>query len=170
MMTLDRIVWRFVDGIIFLAIVGMVALILLQVGSRSAGVSVAWTEELSRFLFIWTVWLGLAAGFRNNQHPAIDLLPALLPEQFKIAARITKACAVIILFSVVAWFGWTLFRQQVLFGEQSAILQVGMWVTTLPIIIGSVLAVLGVLVSAVTGRAIEDDIVIRSKKQEETGS
>ena len=60
----DRLIWRIVDGAILVAVLGMVALISLQVGSRLAGVSVPWTEELSRFMFIWTIWMGLAASFR----------------------------------------------------------------------------------------------------------
>ena len=47
---LDRLIWRLVDGAILMAVMGMVCLIALQVGSRLIGASVPWTEELSRFL------------------------------------------------------------------------------------------------------------------------
>jgi TRAP-type C4-dicarboxylate transport system permease small subunit len=36
---------------------------------------VAWTEELSRFSFIWLCLLGAAEGARMSAHFAVDLLP-----------------------------------------------------------------------------------------------
>jgi len=153
MQTLDKLLWRLVDGVILLAVLGMVCLIGLQVASRSLGNSLPWTEELSRFFFIWTVWLGLAAGFRNGHHPRVTLLSDLIDG--KIARKlldVIPALAAAVLFAIVTRHGWDLLWQQVRFGETSAILQLGMWLATLPIILGAGLAVLGALVHGLTPR------------------
>ena len=71
----DSLLWRIVDGAILIAVLGMVCLIALQVGSRFVDASIPWTEELSRFLFIWTIWLGLAASFRAGAHPSLERSP-----------------------------------------------------------------------------------------------
>lgn len=149
MRQVDRALWRVVDAVILVAVIGMVCLIALQVGSRFADASIPWTEELSRFLFIWTIWLGLAAGFRNGQHPAVTLLPEQLPAGAQRALRILAALASITLFAVVTRYGWALMLQQLRFGEQSAILQVGMWLTTLPLVLGAGLAILGTIIDAI---------------------
>lgn len=140
---IDRLIWRMVDGAILIAVLGMVALISLQVGSRLAGVSVPWTEELSRFLFIWTIWMGLAASFRSGAHPSLQLIPETAPRPVLLTMRAVQLLACITLFAVVGWHGWTLLAQQIRFGEQSPILRVGMWWATLPLVIGSALAILG---------------------------
>lgn len=144
----DRVLWRCVDAIMLIAVLGMVALISLQVGSRLTGASVPWTEELSRFLFIWTVWLGLAASFRTGAHPALTLVSDLVIGRARWIFRLVPMLATATLFVAVTWYGYKLLRQQIVFGEQSAILQIGMWWSTLPLVLGAGLSVLGAIISA----------------------
>ncbi|MFN3273650.1 MAG: TRAP transporter small permease [Paracoccus sp. (in: a-proteobacteria)] len=152
---IDRLIWRIIDAAILLAVLGMVALITLQVGSRLAGLSVPWTEEMSRFLFIWTIWMGLAASFRTGGHPALQLVPDTAPRTVLRLIRLVRVGATVVLFGAVGWHGLALLRQQIRFGEQSPILQIGMWWATLPLVIGSVLAILGAMIEA--GRGPDTD-------------
>lgn len=144
----DRAVWLVVDAAIFVAVVGMVLLICIQVATRFIGQSAPWTEELSRFLFIWTTFLGMATGFRYGTHPSLGLFAEGLPWSIRKYIRLLTPLAALVFFSIVAWFGFKLFRQQLRFGEISPILQIGMWITTLPLIIGAVLAPLGAITYA----------------------
>jgi C4-dicarboxylate transporter, DctQ subunit len=152
MKAIDRWIWRLVDAVLLVAITGMIGLITLQVISRQIGHSVPWTEELSRFLFIWTIWFGVAASFRQGQHPAITLLTGFVTNL--TARRFVDgipALATAILFVIVAYYGWDLLAQQIRFGETSPILRVGMWLATLPLVLGSALAVLGAIIHGVLG-------------------
>lgn len=142
----DRLLWGIVDGAILIAVLGMVCLIVLQVGSRLVDASIPWTEELSRFLFIWTVWLGLAASFRVGAHPSLDILPIGAWPRLGPFFRVVQVAATVTLFAAVSWHGFGLLRQQIVFGEQSPILQVGMWVATLPLVLGATLSILGAVV------------------------
>lgn len=145
----ERLIWLVVDVAIFFAISGMVGLIALQVTSRLAGDSVPWTEELARFLFIWTIWLGMAAGFRRGHHPSINILTGILPDLAQDALRLLPPLCAALFFGLVGWHGVGLLRQQLRFGEVSPILQVGMWVATAPLIIGAILSVIGAVLHAV---------------------
>ena len=149
MQRIDRAIWRIVDLAIFIAVLGMVVFIVIQVGSRLAGESVPWTEELSRFLFLWTTYLGMAAGFRQGHHPSFGLLGALLPPGGQRALTLVTPVAAAIFFGIVGVYGFALLRQQIAFGEMSPILQIGMWVTTLPLVLGALLAILGAAMHAV---------------------
>lgn len=144
----DRLIWRAVDAAILVAVLGMVALISLQVGSRLTGILFPWTEELSRFLFIWTIWMGLAASFRTGAHPSLQLIPETAPRPLLLTMRAAQLLACVTLFAVVGWHGWSLLNQQIRFGEQSPILRVGMWWATLPLVLGSALAILGAIVDS----------------------
>ena len=141
----DRAIWLVVDAAIFAAVVGMVLLICTQITTRLFGQSAPWTEELARFLFIWTTFLGMATGFRYGNHPSLGLFAEGLPWSVRKYLRLLTPLSALAFFSIVAWFGFKLLQQQIRFGEISPILQIGMWVTTLPLIIGAVLAPIGAI-------------------------
>ena len=55
----------------------------LQIISRYTALipSWIWTEELSRFLFIWMVMLGAMIGIREHSHFEVDVWPELAPKR-----------------------------------------------------------------------------------------
>lgn len=145
MKRVEKILWQTVDTILLIAIAGMVAMITLQVGSRLLGGSIGWTEELSRMLFVWTIWMGMAAGFRNGQQPAIDLLVNATSGYTRLALRLLSVVCISIFFAVVAWYALQLTLQQIRFGEVSAILQIGKWTMSVPIVLGALLSIVGAI-------------------------
>lgn len=152
---IDRYVWRAVDSCLFIAVVLMVLTIAVQVGSRLVNQSTPWTEEFSRFLFIWTAFLGMATGFRSGDHPRIEVVIGLLPAAWARRLRYLTPLCTAGLFGVAGWFGFTLLQQQLQFGETSPAMGIGMWLVTLPIVIGSALSIVGAFVAA----ALEDELV-----------
>lgn len=47
-----------------------------------------WSEELARFVLIWTVFLGIGIGIRPGAHFAMDILPGLLGRRLRTALRV----------------------------------------------------------------------------------
>src|SRR6476646_3253884 len=67
-----------------------------------------WTEELSRFLFIWMVMLGAMIGIREGTHFEVDIWPAL-GRRANAALRIVSSIfALVFLFWGIKFveFGW----------------------------------------------------------------
>ena len=59
----------------------MIGLCILQVVCRYVlKISLSFTEELARFLFIWVTFLGTAMAMKKHQHVNMDLLVHLFPE------------------------------------------------------------------------------------------
>jgi TRAP-type C4-dicarboxylate transport system permease small subunit len=157
---LDRVLWRAVDAVLLLCVAGMLTAIVLQVGSRLGGRSLAWTEELSRFLFIWTAFLGMAAGFRRVEHPRVILLVDRLPAVVRRQAAHLYAAVGIGFFALAGYYATLLVRQQQLFGETSPALGIGMWLVSLPSALAAVLAIEALLVSVYldpAARALVED-------------
>src|SRR5688500_9556084 len=59
----------------------------LQIFSRYTELipSYIWTEEMARFMFIWTIMIGAMIGVREATHFEVDLLPSLSPRGEAIA-------------------------------------------------------------------------------------
>jgi TRAP-type transport system small permease protein len=78
----------------------------LQIVSRYTALipSWIWTEELSRFLFIWMVMLGAMIAVREGTHFVVDILPDLAPRP-AAAMRIVANVFVLVLALVFVWWG-----------------------------------------------------------------
>ena len=78
----------------------------LQVISRYTQLipSYIWTEELSRFLFIWMVMLGAMIGVREHTHFEVDVWPTLGPRA-NAALRIASHLFVLAFALVFVWWG-----------------------------------------------------------------
>ena len=51
-----------------------VAIVFLQVVMRYAfNASLSWSEELTRYIFIWQIWLGASIGFRERKHIKVEI-------------------------------------------------------------------------------------------------
>ena len=78
----------------------------LQIFSRYTALipSYIWTEEMARFLFIWTVMIGAMIGVRDSSHFEVDLLPQL-PRRAEAVARLLGRIGVLAAALVFVWAG-----------------------------------------------------------------
>jgi TRAP-type C4-dicarboxylate transport system permease small subunit len=67
--------------LLVLSIAILVVPVSLQVISRYTALipSYIWTEEMARFLFIWTIMIGAMIGVRESTHFEVDVWPRLSP-------------------------------------------------------------------------------------------
>jgi TRAP-type C4-dicarboxylate transport system permease small subunit len=71
-----------------------------------------WTEELSRFLFIWMVMLGAMIGIREHTHFEVDVWPELRPRANALLRIVSHLFVLIFALVFVYWgikfvqFGW----------------------------------------------------------------
>src|SRR6266853_1726029 len=86
----------------------------LQIVSRYTALipSWIWTEELSRFLFIWMIMLGAMVGVREGSHFVVDVLPDLPPRANAFLQIVTNFLVLVFALVFVWWgvgfvrFGW----------------------------------------------------------------
>jgi TRAP-type C4-dicarboxylate transport system permease small subunit len=78
----------------------------LQIFSRYTSLipSYIWTEEMARFLFIWTVMIGAMIGVRESSHFEVDVLPRL-PPRGEAFARLVGRLGVLAASLVFVWAG-----------------------------------------------------------------
>ena len=78
----------------------------LQIFSRYTELipSYIWTEEMARFLFIWTIMIGAMIGVRESTHFEVDVWPQL-PPRGEAVARLLGRLGVLALRLVFVWAG-----------------------------------------------------------------
>jgi TRAP-type C4-dicarboxylate transport system permease small subunit len=78
----------------------------LQIFSRFTDIipHYIWTEEMARFLFVWTIMIGAMVGVRESMHFEVDVWPRLRPRP-EAAIRLTARVAVLVFALVFVWAG-----------------------------------------------------------------
>lgn len=54
--------------------------------------SLTWSEEVSRYLFVWMVFIGISYGIKNGTHMRIDMLEHFIPKLKKSLGILADAC------------------------------------------------------------------------------
>lgn len=130
------------DGICGLAAGGTVLVVLAQVVSRLLGTPISWSEELTRALFIWMVFMGLASSMRRADAARVTVfMQALPPLLRRLSLPIYLACS-IGFFVLMAWTGTAMVRQQFAMNETIATLGWPSWVIGIVIPASAVIAIL----------------------------
>ncbi|HUP30086.1 MAG TPA: TRAP transporter small permease [Usitatibacter sp.] len=86
----------------------------LQIVSRYTALipSWIWTEELSRFLFIWMIMLGAMVAVREGTHFVVDVWPQLEPRPAALLGVVANVFVLVFALVFVWWgvqfvrFGW----------------------------------------------------------------
>lgn len=63
-----------------------------------------WTEEMARFLFVWTIMIGSIVGVRESAHFDVDIWPRLSRRQ-NAALRLFSRCCLVLIAVVFLWMG-----------------------------------------------------------------
>jgi TRAP-type C4-dicarboxylate transport system permease small subunit len=107
-----------IDGLLHFLLITTVLLLIvpvsLQIFSRFTELipRYMWTEEMSRFFFIWLVMLGATLGVRERLHFDVDFLPELSPRTAHVILRISQTAMLIFSAVILYWgieftkFGW----------------------------------------------------------------
>jgi TRAP-type C4-dicarboxylate transport system permease small subunit len=92
--------------LLVLCVAILVIPVTLQIVSRYTALipSYIWTEEMARFLFIWTIMIGAMIGVRESSHFEVDVWPDL-PRRAEAAVRIAARLGILVLAVIFVWGG-----------------------------------------------------------------
>lgn len=128
-------------GLITIMMMIMVILIFTQVFTRYIlSNSLGWTEEASRYLFIWLIFMSIGIAFVDKKHISIDIVLDILPEKFK---KVILQLSYIILMGLSIFLfiqGMELISTLQEFSQKSSSLQIPMWLVYLALPVGFLIA------------------------------
>jgi TRAP-type C4-dicarboxylate transport system permease small subunit len=98
------------------AVAILVIPVTLQIFSRFTALipHYIWTEEMARFLFVWTIMIGAMLGVRESAHFEVDVWPRSISSRTDAALKIAARLGVLVIALVFVWsgieftrFGWS---------------------------------------------------------------
>ena len=98
-----------IDSLCVLALGAMVIVVFYQVIARKIlNNSPGWTGEISRYLLVWSIFLGGAIAFREKAHLGVDFLVNLFPKKIRYLIAFLVNCTLLVVLIYVAWKGFEL--------------------------------------------------------------
>lgn len=135
-----KLLAKIADSISVLLFVLLVADVFLQVLGRIFKLTnITWTEELSRFLFIWLICMGAFTMIRRGMNIRFDLIEDALPTPiWKATFTIGNICSLLFL-SVVVIYGTQLAFMNMT--QLSPVIQIPMGVVYAALPVGAILMI-----------------------------
>ncbi len=124
-----------INFIVIICVIGMVAVIFLQVICRYIFKSpLSWSEELARYFFVWITFLGAAICAREKGHIGMDYLVNKLNTKYAKIIEIIGLILIILVCIIIAFA--SIETVTVNFGQKSPALNLNMGLVYLAIPIG----------------------------------
>ncbi|MFU0832640.1 MAG: TRAP transporter small permease [Oscillospiraceae bacterium] len=128
-------------------LVALLLVVLLQVFGRWLGKSFAWTEESTRFLFIWMMFIAVAAGFNRAESSRVTVLLQHLPRIIQKLCTVLYFVFSIGFFCFMAKYGFDLTMQKFTINEMGAAVALPLGFIMVCVPICGVLGVIGTIQS-----------------------
>jgi TRAP-type C4-dicarboxylate transport system permease small subunit len=104
---------HFTDGMEAIAITAFIVMMgatLLQVAGRYLEISMDWTEELARLLFLAAIMLGIAIAIRRREHIVVDFLYLKMSPGVRAAFDVLFDLGVLLLLVIWLRGAWRLMQ------------------------------------------------------------
>lgn len=126
---------------------GIFFTIILQIIGRETGHPFPWTEETTRYLFLWMMFIALAAGFNKAESSRVIIFLNMGPKWLKKFSEILYGVIVIGFFGFMVIYGVQLVQQQISMNEMGTALIIPMAFIGICVPISGVLGIIGTIQS-----------------------
>jgi TRAP-type transport system small permease protein len=96
----------FLSWLLVISTAVLVIPVTLQIFSRFTAIlpHYIWTEEMARFLLVWTVMIGAMMGVRESTHFEVDIWPKL-SRRWEAAIRLIARLGILVVALIFVWSG-----------------------------------------------------------------
>lgn len=98
---------------LFLTLSSMIVLITAQVIFRVFFTALSWSEELSRYLLVWSSFIGTSVAFKKGAHIAVTFAVDMLPGKIQKLVQSLSCILMALFFGITIWYSIFLFNVQV---------------------------------------------------------
>jgi TRAP-type C4-dicarboxylate transport system permease small subunit len=105
----------------------------------------SWSEELVRYVFVWSVFLTAAIAFNQNAHIVIDFLVGFYPSRLRRAARLVSSGCAFVAVAIVFGLGLQLILSPSIWFQKSPAMEIPMAIPYASIPVGSALMLVNIV-------------------------
>ncbi len=137
---------HFEETVLILLMIGISCTMFLQVIMRYVfNMPLTWPEELSRYMWIWTVFFSMSYTIYMRNMLRVDVLAEFLPLRVKQGLEIAIQFLSLIIYSIFAYYSLIVYRSLVISGRVSPALRIPMYLVYSALCIGFILSIVRTL-------------------------
>lgn len=102
-----KIIDRTLEAATVLSFLGVIIVVIIQILSRYFPYTAIWTEELTRYLFIYSISFGAPLALKKKEFINVDLLINLFPKKIKQVYEGIVYLIIAILSAIIAFQSYT---------------------------------------------------------------
>lgn len=91
-----------------ISMLGLAAIVTLQIVSRWMHISLPWTEELARFLLVWLTFLGCTLAIYRKSHLSVNFLVEMMPKKLQKVCNLFTRLVMVVFFTLLVFYGFRL--------------------------------------------------------------
>ncbi|MGF6905766.1 TRAP transporter small permease [Fusobacterium sp. PH5-44] len=128
------------EYILFILLVIMTVIMGVQITARFIfKSSLSWSEELVRYLFVWSAFIGVPYCVKRGTSVKVDQFRNMLPVSIQKGLLYIDKIIIGILFAIIVVYGFKLVKITYGRGTLSPALEIKMWKVQASILVGGVL-------------------------------
>lgn len=99
--------------------------------------SIAWTEEIARYLLMTVTFVGAAIVFRRRSNIAVEIIVDVLPAALGRLVRFLADCLTVLFVGLLVWFSWTVTQRMAI--QRMTVIDVSMSIVYACVGVGCIL-------------------------------
>jgi TRAP-type C4-dicarboxylate transport system permease small subunit len=101
-----------------------------------------WSEELARFLVVWSIFIGVAIGVRKNQHIGVDAIIRFLPHKLKLASEVLLNLIGVVVIGILVYNSFEFIQHTREFEQLSPAMRIPMYIPYIAMPVGLTLSII----------------------------
>ena len=101
-----------------------------------------WSEELSRFLVVWSIFIGVAIGVRKNQHIGVDAIIRFLPHRLKLASEVLLNLIGVVVIGILIFNSFEFIQHTREYEQLSPAMRIPMYIPYIAMPVGLSLSII----------------------------
>jgi C4-dicarboxylate transporter, DctQ subunit len=100
----------------------------------------SWSEELSRFLIVWSIFIGVSIGVRKNQHIGVDALIRFMPHKLKVASEVLLNLIGLVVVGILVYISIGYIKDTMEYEQLSPSMRIPMYIPYMAMPVGLTLS------------------------------
>lgn len=143
---MKNILNKFEEYILVILLFNMSLLLLLQIIARYIfQSSFSWSEELVRYMFIWSTFIGIPYCIKEGNSLKITQFTDKLPLKLQANIFLINKIILLLFFCIISIYSYIVTYSTFLSNQKSPALELPLWTIYLSVFVASILAIIRLL-------------------------